>query len=217
MSSALGPIHYWIFDQIGLVEGRGEALSEALAKARGEAAREAWEAILAEHPGRFSGRKLEELVSDGQIHQSLEAMMATVQAREAKLVAWAREHEGLDVLRRAYAAHGAQWGGRVREAARPGDAPAVFSGLRELWLEGMPCDIRIEVVEETPKRLRWTQPGLALERYWEGSGCPPETMLELHGLWMSAFVEAAADGFTWSMPVSAFAGADRFEFEIAES
>ncbi len=217
MSLVLGPIHHWIFNQVCLVEGRGDAIAEALISEGGESADEAWTAILAAHPGRFTGQALEGLVEGGQIHQSLESMIAVVQAREAALAAWAREHEGMEILRRAYAAHGALWGERMREAAAPKDAPAVFSALRELWLEGMPCDIRVEVVEDSAERLRWAVPELSLARYWEASNCPPETMLELHGLWMASFVEASIEGFAWSMPTSVYAGADRIEFEIAQS
>jgi len=216
MSSALGPIHYWIFNQVGLVEERGEALAEALAEELGEPAREAWRRIREEHPGRYSGAALEELVRERPIHSALESMIACVQAREADWVAWAGVNDVLDTLRRAYADDGSRWGARVRESAAPAEAPTIFSALRELWLEGMPCDVRIDIVESSPGRFRWTQPDANLARYWAGSGCPPQTMIELQGLWMAAFVKACADGFAWSMIASAEAGADRFEFEIAQ-
>jgi hypothetical protein len=217
MSLALGPIHHWIFNQLCLVEGRGDVLAEALIAEHGESADAAWTAILAAHPGRYTGQALEGLVEGGQIHQSLEAMIATVQAREAALVVWAHEHDSMEILRRAYAGHGAEWGARMQEAAEPKDAPAVFAALRELWLEGMPCDIRVELVEDSTDRLRWAVPELSLARYWEGSNCSPELMLDLHGLWMASFVETSSEGFAWSMPASVYAGADRIEFEIAQS
>ncbi len=215
MSQALGPIHQWIFAQLGLVEERGEIIVKALIEKHGEEAANAWLDILTAHPGRFAGKDLSSLVGDAAIHGSLDGMIATVQIREAKLVAWAADQEALDIVRQAYSEHAKNWGGRVNEAAAPTEAPALFSGLRELWLEGMPCDIRVDLVDENPGRMRWAVPELTLSKYWEGSGCSPELMFELHGIWMAAFVEAAAEGFIWSMPASVFAGAERFEFEIA--
>ncbi len=215
MSQMLGPIHQWIFAQLGLVEERGEGIVKALIEEKGEEAANAWLDILTAHPGRYAGKDLQVLVGDAPIHQTLEAMIATLQLREAKLVAWARENDVLEIVKKAYVEHAAGWGARVKEAASPGEAPALFAGLRELWLEGMPCDIRVAMVEESPDRLRWAAPELVLSRYWEGSGCPPELMFELHGLWMSAFVDAAADDFAWSLTASALSGAERFEFEIA--
>ncbi|MBC8365836.1 hypothetical protein H8E52_00350 [bacterium] len=215
MSQALGPIHQWIFAQLGLVEERGESIVKALIEEHGEEAANAWLDILTAHPGRFAGKDLASLVGDAAIHASLEGMIATVQIREAKLVAWAAEQDAMELVQQAYAAHGSHWGTRVNEAAAPKEAPALFSGLRELWLEGMPCDIRVDLLDENPGRMRWAVPELTLSKYWEGSGCSPESMFELHGMWMAAFVEAAAEEFTWSLPASAFAGAERFEFEIS--
>lgn len=215
MSQNLAPIHTWIFDQLGLVDGRADMLVDGLEAALGAPAREVWREILDRYPGRFAGRSIEEALDGAAIHQGLESMIATVQGREAELAAWARKSEAAwEAIRDAYAAHGASWGLSVRAAAAPKDAQALFAGLRELWLEGMPCDVRFEILEDGPDRVRWAVPRLVLPRYWEGRGCRDEDMIELHGAWMAAFTNAAAEDFTAMLRLSAVEDGLRCEFDI---
>ena len=192
MSLSLGPIHHWIFAQIGLCEERSEGVTRALASAQGDSAASAWQAICRRHPGRFRGRAIEGLV-DNNIHGSLDGMIATVQAREAALVAWvlAQEDAGARaLLDEAYAADGRRWGEQARELLSASDAPGIYDALRELWLEGMPCDVRIESSAESPAQLAWRRLGQPLARYWEGSGVDPRVMAALEESWLAAFVAA---------------------------
>jgi len=215
MSQNLGPIHYWIYDQVKLAEGRGDMLVESLEVALGESAREAWREIARRHPGRFLEKTLEESLDGAAIHQGLEGMIATVQIREAELAAWARgQSAAWDPLRDAYSAHAAGWGLSVKAAAEPKDAPTIFAGFRELWLEGMPCDIRFEIREEEADRVRWAVPELVLPRYWRGSGCRDEDMLDLHAAWIAAFANAAAEEFMAGLRPTFGADGIRCEFEI---
>jgi hypothetical protein len=216
MSLILGPIHHWIFEQILLVEARCDAVAASLAKAVGNDAAEQWRAIQLELPGNYAGRPLEELASEN-IHGSLDAMIATVQGRESALVAWtlAREPErGMSLLEELYRDQGHGIGDRIQAHVEDRSAPGVFAALRELWLEGMPCDVRIGVTSQEADRVDWVREGFPLAGYWREAAVAPEAMLALHEAWQNGFVSAFGPGFRIEM-AEASAGPDRrFEFSL---
>ncbi len=215
MSHVLGPIHHWIFEQICLAEARGHELARGLAELD-PGAEQRWDEICAQHPGQFSGRPLEELV-DGNIHGSLDGMIATVQAREAALAAWAlREggEKGGELLGRLYADDGRRWGAKSRKLLESVDARSVFGALREFWLEGMPCDVREQLVSESPRCVEWSRFGLPLSRYWRESGVDGETLFALHRQWLEAFVTACGDGLRLEVPAQSFEPDGEFRFRI---
>jgi hypothetical protein len=215
MSLQLGPIHHWIHRQIGLVVERGERLASGLEAEFGSDARKAWREILQRHAGEFGDRPLEELI-DGDIHGSLDGMIAVVQAREAELVAWVTARDavgGPEILARIFSEDGRSWGQRARAVVAGGDARGIFAALRELWLEGMPCDLRMETLEESPAKLRWRRRGQPLARYWAGSGADPRALKDLHALWQRAFVSAWGEDWVFEAESSEAEG--DFDFSIA--
>ncbi len=219
MSLTLGPIHHWIFEQILLVEARGETLAAGLADALGEKANERWRAILAEHPGRYTGNDLAELASEN-IHGSLDGMIRVVQAREAKLVAWALAEKldgGMALLEKLFTVDGRRIGESIREHIERPSAPDIFAALRELWLEGMPCDVRVGLLSQNERSVAWAREGFPLAQYWEGTGAAADTMLALHCAWQTGFVAAIDERFAVSATNVPESGAGRFEFKLMDS
>jgi hypothetical protein len=217
MSLSLGPIHYWIFDQVGLVERRSETLAARLAEELDESVADLWTSLLDRFPDRYADGKLEDLV-DRSIHGSLDGMIAAVEGREAALVAGVVERwadSGRELLQRLFAEEGAAFGQRSRSLQEGGaDAREVFGALRELWLEGMPCDVKIAVAVQEPRRVEWVRDGLPLDRYWTASGANLELMFDLHCRWQKAFVLAHGDRFRYEVLETPFRGNEAFRFAI---
>lgn len=190
MSLMLGPIHHWIFAQIRLADERGDFLAQRLPALAGE-----WQAACDRYPRRFADGELEDLVDDN-IHQSLENMIIEVLGREARLsIALRDSGEELGALARAYGSHGRHWASRVASAlGEEPDAAGLHAVLRDLWLEGMPCDIRLELVESGAERVRWLSPEPVLGRYWTASGGNLADLLALQAAWLHGFV-GGFDGF----------------------
>ncbi|MDP6419004.1 MAG: hypothetical protein QGG80_06035, partial [Candidatus Krumholzibacteria bacterium] len=124
MSQFLGPIHHWIFAQVCLCESRGEVLSRGLQDKYGDEAVECWNSLKGRFPGQFEGADLEELLAGQGIHPALDAMIATVQSREAGLIAWGLEQaEGADTLRELFSSDGSAWGEKLRAAGKGSTEP----------------------------------------------------------------------------------------------
>ena len=196
MSCNLGPIHHWIYEQVRRTEARSKHLVEILADAAVAGVESAWDEIVERHPGEYEGTELESLIGE-TVHESVEAFVSTVEAREAAL--WSFAHERGDEARNrfaeAYVSDGRRCGERTREATPEQDARAIFASLRELWLEGMPCNVEIDLPADTGERVEWTRQGLPLARYWSLSPALTAELAALHCGWIRAFVEGCGDGY----------------------
>ncbi len=196
MSCNLGPIHFWIFEQVRRTEARARVLLEVLADAGVEGVEDAWRQIMERHPGEFETVELETLIGE-VVHESVEHLVSTVQAREAALWAFVTERggEAQNLFVEAYLADGRQWGERTRDAHAEMDARSIFASFRELWLEGMPCYVEIDLPADTAERVEWTRQGLPLARYWDLPANEAAGLASLHCRWLKAFVEGCTDGY----------------------
>ncbi len=192
-SCEFGPIHRWIYDQVRRVESRGETLMAALESARVPGLSESWADILSRHPGSYSEVELESQIS-GSIEESMEALVATVCAREAQLYLLAREagKGATDAFREAFIKDARSWGERTCVKLPRKNARTLLASLRELWLEGMPCYVEMDLPHDKLDRVEWTRQGLPLARYWSLTGPALQGLKDLHCLWMSTFVASCS-------------------------
>jgi hypothetical protein len=190
-SCEFGPIHRWIYDQVRRVETRGDALVAALETVGVSGLREAWADILSRHPGSFAETELESLIGD-KVDESMEAIVATVCAREAQLYLLAREagEKAMLAFSEAFIEDARKWGVRTCQNLPRKDARTLFASLRELWLEGMPCFVEMDLPQDHLDRVEWTRQGLPLARYWSLTGSDLQGLLDLHCRWMATFVSS---------------------------
>jgi hypothetical protein len=202
MACKLSPIHYWVFEQARLADARGRRLAAALSAGGHAGVEAAWRAALNRHPADLDGRPLESFIT-GSVHEGMEALVATVCAREAALFAFARAAGGpaRRCFAEAFIADGRQRGTAARAGLAAGDARAVFASLKEAWLEGMPCHVEIEVDRDEPGHVAWRRRGLPLAKYWELPADAALELADLHVAWMAAFVEGCSaqrlEGAAW--------------------
>jgi hypothetical protein len=114
-----------------------------------------------------------------------------VSAREAALYRFAAAAPAaLAAFAAALRADGAALGAAAAADAGAGDARTRFASLREHWLEGMPCHVKIELERDDPEEVAWRRQGQPLATYWQLTPAETAGLAALHVAWMAAFVAA---------------------------
>ncbi len=188
-SCEFGPIHRWIYDQVRHVESRGDLLIAALDSAGVPDLETSWADIMSRHPGRFVDSELESHFGK-RVDESMETIVATVCARESQLFLLARKagEKATLAFAEAFMEDARVWGERTCRKLPRKDARTLFASLRELWLEGMPCFVEMDLPRDSHDRVEWTRKGLPLARYWSLAEDDLQGLLDLHCRWMATFV-----------------------------
>lgn len=194
MSQVLGPVHYWQYRKIGLVDDRFEMLHETSHRLFGvEADRLYAEAILA-YGKPQKNQDLEMLITDAGIHASLWGLLRSAELREARYIAGLTEQFGETAEETAlsvWVRQGKQLGTAERRSLpRAGDAETVAKMLWNVYADGMPCDERDRVTESSPERFSWEATYILHQAIWQEAGVSPAVMSRLYGNWFRAYIRA---------------------------
>lgn len=198
MSQVLGPVHYWQYGKIGRVDARFEALHESGHRLFGvEADRLYAEAILAY--GKPHGETaLEDWITEAGIHASLWGMLRAAELREATYIKGLIELFGEPAEEMAlsvWVRQGKQLGLAARkELPESGRADIVAKMLWNVYADGMPCDERDRVVEESAARYVWEATHRLHREIWQEAGVDADVMSRLYGHWFRAFIRSLAAG-----------------------
>lgn len=191
MSIAFGPVHYWLFDQIRLVDRRTDLLFERLSGMRSSQEMEQLHSEISDKFGKAVGdASLEELVFPPAIHQGLSYLIARIEAREAAVfAACGKERDGLDEL---YRGHGAQVAGLIADETGNGspDAEEIFKELMNVKLVSMPCDKVVELVRADGKQAVWRQVQFLQQETWGAGGADFAELFRHQGIWIEGFARA---------------------------
>jgi hypothetical protein len=190
MSKMFGPIHYWLFDQIRLVDHRTETILDHYEQIRsGNEARALREDLDRRFGEAVGKRELEELVFQPNIHQGLSELVRLVEAREAAAVAAFGNEDSLCEL---YRRHGKETAGKLpgKGHQASGNALHLFEAVQQVKLVGMPCDQVVEVIEANDYCVVWRQQECLQLKNWATSGADAEKLFDLHGHWIAGFARA---------------------------
>ena len=211
MSAFLGPIHYWLFNKILLIEGRAFAIAQAL-KDNGKATAVADKVDA--YGQRMAGRELDDLVGDNPIHQFLYGMISKVEVFEAGLVEIAGA--AYDSALAAVEKHGKQTGQKAVEqkGEKPDDLEAIYQYVSDYQLEGMPCDPGAEVEPGADKVLLYRHRVCNHISNWEYTSCPVDKMCAIHNAWLKGFISGLNDSASYEVKRAIADGADGCEAEI---
>jgi hypothetical protein len=203
MSAFLGPIHYWLFKKINLVEDRERKLVFTFTEKYGDGVEEIAADNRAKYGEYYDETPLEELVGDAAIHEFLSMEIAKVETREAALLTTLISKYGDEAKILAITTakeHGKDFGEAQTAEAETEDVTAddVYKAVKNTFLDGMPCDHVVEVKENTNTQLVEMHTECLHLNYWKTAGADAETMCSYLGSWTNGIVTGLGVGATHS-------------------
>jgi len=201
MSAFIGPIHYWLYGKIKVVNSRERHIAEAAAAVCGDTVEEIQEQVWQTYGTPLPDVDLGELIDHGNIHGWLQRQINIAESREAALVKELVEQCGTAkaLLEDVFREHGAKYG---QEAAGEGrhelaSAPGIYKALNDYYLNGMPCDQSDLEVESKPEIYAWSSGECIQQPNWKRAGVDEALIKGLYQLWLGAFVSAANPGYAF--------------------
>ena len=189
MSKMFGPIHFWLYDQIRLVDGRTETLlgllNEYVSEEDSSSVRKELDTKFGAGVGNF---QLEHIVFPPAIHEGLSKLITRVESREAAAVV-AFNDTAAD-LGKFYYEHGSAIGGQVKQG-HPDlqDGPqGIVEVIQNIVLVGMPCDKVLSIASSDESSVVWRQSECLQAAHWEYGGADVERMFDLRGSWLAGLV-----------------------------
>jgi len=194
MSTFLGPIHYWLFNKIRLVEDRESAIIKGFTERFGEGIKEIERAVRERYGQPDGDTPLDELIGDAPIHQFLQGRIEVAEVREAALLALLLNRYGQDgeaLAKEIAFQHGYDTGKRaIKEYEGEVMVPeTAYKLLNNFFLDGMPCDHVTEVEESSERGLISKHIDCLHRGYWETAGVSSVFMCDYLYSWVNGFVK----------------------------
>ncbi len=181
MSAFLAPIHFWMYDKIQLQE----QLTQYFVKAAEE---KGW-SLGGHQADEFivnDDRPLDELIDTDDIHGWLENRIGEAEGRYALLIQSLLDNNTdlLPQLEKLAREFGAQ-----RAVDAGSDGAQIYQAFNNAFLNGMPCDLAIKVVDKNPESYTWQQVQDSHGKFWTAVGGSPETYYTLRQAILEGMVE----------------------------
>lgn len=202
MSAFLGPIHYWLYSKIQLVNERQAALQQAAAALCAGAADELQQEVEQIYGEPLpAATDLAELIDPRNIHGWLQRQIMLAETREAAYIKGLCDCCGAaadELIAEVFATHGTRCGeaARKRQTYDLESAEGIHKALNDYFLNGMPCDQSDQIGSMDRDHLSWEGPWLQ-ERNWGKAEADKGKMKEWQQLWLAAFIAAAAPDFRY--------------------
>ena len=191
MSAFIGPIHYWLYGKIKLVNQRQDYLREKVSEMCGATADELWDQVTQSYGEPLPDRDLGELIAHDNIHGWLQRQINLAESREAAFIKELTDTCGgaaEDLIGRAFNEHGAQTGTAAKQSGRYDltSVEGILKALNDYYLNGMPCDAGDCVIS-------LHQPN------WQRAGVDEAAMRSYYELWLKGFVQASNPKFVYAL------------------
>lgn len=191
MSAFIGPIHYWLYGKIKLVNQRQEYLRKKVCEMCGATADELWDQVTQSYGEPLPDLDLAELIAHDNIHGWLQRQINLAEIREAAFIKELTDACGgaaEDLIGRAFSEHGKQIGRAAKQTGRYDleSEEGILKALNDYYLNGMPCDAGDCVIS-------LHQPN------WRRAGVDESAMRGYYELWLKGFVQAANSKFLYAL------------------
>ncbi|PRX28040.1 hypothetical protein BX659_11491 [Orenia metallireducens] len=189
MSLVLGHIHYWLYDQIKVVEDREVEVVDAFKEKYGQDV-EGIASKVREEYGELKGdTPLEDLIGESHIHPWLEGAISTAQSREAALVRELKDkYDDQELLVDTYRRNGAAVAQEGLKEIKSNDLRTAFELLKNTLVERMPCDRLSAVVKSEEDIIVWRHDIKLHIEFWKAAQAPVELMHQLYSNWIESFI-----------------------------
>ncbi len=191
MSAFIGPIHYWLYGKIRLVNQRQDYLREKVSEMCGSTAEELWEQVTQSYGEPLPEKDLSELIAHDNIHGWLQRQINLAESREAAFIKELTDTCGgaaEDLISRAYAEHGNHVGEAAAASGRYDleSAAGILKALNDHYLNGMPCDAGDCVMS------------LHLAN-WQRTGVSEADMRSYYEQWLKGFIQGANAKYAYKL------------------
>lgn len=196
MSAVLGKIHYWLYNQIQIIDNRNQWLIKEVTADQPGLLKEELSDLIDEHEGFIQQTPLKEALDGQHIHPGLEQLIIKTQSMETAIVellinASVVTTEALETL---YYSHGKALATQKHLTAS--SLEETVSVLNDVFLERMPCDRLTErTVGEKRADIRRDQK-LHTE-FWKNSSVELETMHGFYAAWIRGVLEVVNPQITY--------------------
>lgn len=190
MSLFLGPIHHWLYHKIQLQQ---ELVDDIMTLGR-----EKWHlplfAVCESLYGELERGALENVIDGSNIHGWLQEQVSRVEYYLAHSVTAIldADTEALGELTTLFEAKGRENASMLGENL---NAEMLFKIMSDTWLDGMPCDHAMAVLEQSENQVVWQKYKCTHMSYWQEAQGDVKYYNQLREAWIKAFVEVAGYSF----------------------
>ena len=203
MSAFIGPIHYWLYSKIQIVNNREEFIYHKLSDVCGDTVDEIREQVWQTYgQPPLPNADLAELIEHDNIHGWLQRQINLAESREAAFIKEALDICGStakDLIIEAFLEHGKIIGEKAKDAKKYDTltAKGIYVSLNDYYLNGMPCDQADMVIKSDNDNLVWKIGTCLQEPNWKRVSIEKNFMLELYQTWIKAFVGILNNDFSF--------------------
>lgn len=185
MSAVLGKIHYWLFNQIKIIENRNQFLIKEFTNKYGpEKIKSKMSAIIEKNGGFINDTPLEEALGNQHIHPGLEQLIIKTQTMEASIVRVLIDaFDDEELLEASFYAHGKSISEQMNISAETLDD--VLKIFKDIFLERMPCD-RLTQIERKKGRVVFKRQQKLHTEFW--TDIDHQKMHTLYARWVDGIL-----------------------------
>jgi len=169
MSANLGNVHYWLYNQIQMIDDRNSFLVKNFKE------------LSDNYHESLAGVDIKEALAGKHIHPGLESLITKVQTEEVKIIEDLIKVTNLEELIEMYYAHGIKTAQKENKSGKT--IEETIKALKDIFLEGMPCDglTQVEIKDNYGRLIRDNK--LHTE-FWVNSEVAVEKMHRLYRAWI---------------------------------
>jgi len=169
MSARLGNIHYWLYNQIQIIDDRNSFLVKN------------FNDLSDKYNDSLADVEISEALGEQHIHPGLESLIIKVQTEEVNIVSDLLEITSFEELKELYYAHGVK---TAKNNEKSGETiEEIVNALKDIFLERMPCD-RLTQMDLDENSGRIIRDAKLHTEFWINSGVPVEKMHQLYRAWI---------------------------------
>lgn len=199
----LGQIHYWMYSKIVITAQREQRVYEEAQKTIEDLADELHETAVETYGKPVDPTvPLDSIIDVKNIHGWLARHLEKQLVREAsfiKDIADCGGPDGVDAVKAAFAAHGAQCGDEAAKLLSAGSTGEdVYRVMQSFYANGMPCDGGDEAAPCAQGSYAFYGTYRHQVLHWQTAGVSADVMVPLYEAWFTQFVKHAAPGFAFT-------------------
>lgn len=194
MSAFLGPIHYWVYNKILVVENIQKEVLE-FAKNRGINV-DSIKSKAYEKYGEPDYSNLEDVIDEGNIHGWLQGRIDSLEYRLASIVTdILKENIKIEEIKEVFKSNGKEVFENIEDKSLSADG--LFKVIFDNLVEGMPCDRVNLVEEESDEKVVWITTTCVHKRFWDAVGGDVNNYYILKDGWIEGFVSSSLKNFVY--------------------
>ena len=173
MSAFLGPIHYWLFNKITNLETIEMKI------------------INTETPKDYMllSKKLEDVIDQTMIHQSLQNMIRITETRFSKVVKESMEKDSFDTLKKAFIQQGSYDGSQAKDKLPNPTIEMIYKALNDFILDGMPCDTMNNIDLNQDDTFKWHTNDSLHKPFWDINDIDVDIFYQLKKEYINSFIQ----------------------------